>query len=61
MQVNTHLHSRYCLNGEVYRGNRHHDVCEHVGLLTYTYGHVTSLLKYCVYVYVRTYVVPNGS
>jgi hypothetical protein len=43
MQGNTRLHSRYlvlgtpshhCLNGEVYRGNRHHNVCVHVGLDT---------------------------
>jgi hypothetical protein len=35
MQSNTRLHSRnHCLNGEVYRGNRHYNVCEHVGLDT---------------------------
>jgi hypothetical protein len=30
MQGNTHLHSpsHHCLDGEVYRGNRHHNVCE---------------------------------
>jgi hypothetical protein len=35
MQGNTHLHSRYrtaSLNGEVYRGSRHYNVCEHAGL-----------------------------
>ncbi len=40
MQGNTHLHSRYrphttaSIDGEVYRGNRHYNVCEHVGLDT---------------------------
>ncbi len=26
--------SHHCFNGEVYRGNRHYNVCEHVGLDT---------------------------
>ena len=26
--------SHHCLDGEVYRGNRHYNVCEHVGLDT---------------------------
>jgi hypothetical protein len=26
--------SHHCLNGEAYRGNRHYNVCEHVGLDT---------------------------
>ena len=39
MQGHTHLHSRYrphttASTAEVYRGNRHYNVCEHVGLDT---------------------------
>jgi hypothetical protein len=29
--------SHHCLTGEVYRGNRHYNVCEHVGLDPYVY------------------------
>jgi hypothetical protein len=41
MQGNTHLHSRYrpshhCLNGEVYRGNRH--TCTGMWVLQYLFG-----------------------
>jgi hypothetical protein len=61
MQGNTHVHlslppSHHCLDGEVYRGDRHYNVCEHVGLDTNQSLHHprdSGVPKW----YVRTYVL----
>ena len=64
MQGNTHLHSRYrphmtaSMASEVYRGNRHYNVCEQVGLDTnQSLHHPPERDQVVRCTYVRTYNV----
>jgi hypothetical protein len=59
--------SHHCLNGEVYRGNRHYNVCEHVGLDTnqslhhpLSWGDGPLKYPWVVRTYARTYVYKHS-